>query len=123
MSNKHQLFANPRPVNMEMSLLSWLALLTFYMLYILLGGCMFNHIEDQKDLGDSEEEAVVRSEIKGPCTYDVHKFIGISDPPPPCPNYFHRDHTTLLTAVQFWLPPSPLLRTSYVHVPKGILHI
>ena len=70
MSDKHQLFANPRPVNMEMSLLSWLALLTFYMLYILLGGCMFNHIEDQKDLRDREE--VERSHnIKGPCTYDV----------------------------------------------------
>ena len=72
MSNKHQLFANPRPVNMEMSLLSWLALLTFYMLYILLGGCMFNQIEDQKDLGDNKEEDAERSrEIKGPCTYDI----------------------------------------------------
>ena len=56
---------------MEMSLLSWLALLTFYMLYILLGGCMFNRIEDQKDFRDSEDEAERSREIKGPCTYDI----------------------------------------------------
>ena len=53
---------------MVMSLLSWLVLLTFYMLYILLGGCMFNHIEDQKDLRDREELEWSRN-IKGPCTY------------------------------------------------------
>jgi len=49
---------------MEMSLLSWLALLAFYMLYILLGGCMFSHIEHQKDSWDSEEEAERSREIK-----------------------------------------------------------
>ena len=47
--NQHQSLANIRPINMEMSLLSWLALLAFYMLYILLGGCMFNRIEHQMD--------------------------------------------------------------------------
>ena len=41
---------------MEMSLLSWLALLTFYMLYILLGGCMFNAIEFQEEYRDQEAE-------------------------------------------------------------------
>ena len=35
---------------MEMSLVSWLGLLSFYMLYILLGGCMFNAIECQVGL-------------------------------------------------------------------------
>ena len=39
-----------------MSLLSWLALLTFYMLYILLGGCMFNAIEFQEEYRDQEAE-------------------------------------------------------------------
>ena len=53
---------------MEMSLLSWLALLTFYMFYILLGGCMFNGIEHQKDFRDGEEEAERSREIKGPYT-------------------------------------------------------
>ena len=57
---------------MELSLLSWLALLTFYVLYILLGGCMFNRIEDQKIFGDNKEEDAERSrEIKGPSTYDI----------------------------------------------------
>ena len=37
---------------MEMSGLSWLALLTFYMLYVLLGGCMFNAIECRERLKD-----------------------------------------------------------------------
>ena len=41
---------------MEMSPLSWLALLTIYMLYILLGGCMFESIECQKELRDHEAE-------------------------------------------------------------------
>ena len=41
---------------MEMSLLSWLALLTFYMLYVLLGGCMFNAIECQEEYRDQEAE-------------------------------------------------------------------
>ena len=39
---------------MEISLLSWVALLTFYMLYILLGGIMFNAIECQEEYRDQE---------------------------------------------------------------------
>ena len=65
---------NTRAVNMEMSFLSWLALLTFYMLYILLGGCMFNHIEHQMENSkDREKETEQSREIKEPCTYDVSK--------------------------------------------------
>ena len=57
---------------MEMSFLSWLALLTFYMLYILLGGCMFNQIEHQMENSkDREKETEQSREIKEPCTYDV----------------------------------------------------
>ena len=47
-----------------MSLLSWLALLTFYMLYILLGGCMFNAIESQEEYRDQEAEREESREIK-----------------------------------------------------------
>ena len=65
---------NTRAVNMEMSFLSWLALLTFYMLYILLGGCMFNHVEHQMENSrDVVEETEQSREIKEPCTYDVSK--------------------------------------------------
>ena len=70
----HQSLPNPRPVNMEMSLLSWLVLLTFYMLYILLGGCMFNHIEHQMENSrDLEEETEQSDQIKELCRYDVSK--------------------------------------------------
>ena len=48
--------ADSRAANMEISLLSWVALLTFYMLYILLGGCMFNAIECQEEKRDQEAE-------------------------------------------------------------------
>ena len=54
--NPYQSLPKPRPANMEMSLLSWLALLTFYMLYVLLGGCMFNAIECQAGIRDQEAE-------------------------------------------------------------------
>ena len=54
--NPYQSLPKPRPANMEMSLLSWLALLTFYMLYVLLGGCMFNAIECQEEYRDQEAE-------------------------------------------------------------------
>ena len=43
--------------------MSWLALLTFYMLYVLLGGCMFNAIECReklKDQNDAEESREIK---------------------------------------------------------------
>ena len=73
--------ANPRPVNMETSLLSWLVLLTFYMLYILLGGCMFNRIEHQMEDSGDLEEAEQSREIKESCTYDISKVDSF---PYPC---------------------------------------
>ena len=41
---------------MEMSLLSWLALLTFYILYVLMGGCVFNDIEYEEKYREQEAE-------------------------------------------------------------------
>ena len=44
--------------------MSWLALLTFYMLYVLLGGCMFNAIECRERLKGQEDDAEESREIK-----------------------------------------------------------
>ena len=95
---------------MEMSLLSWLALLAFYMLYILLGGCMFSHIEHQKDSWDSEEEAERSREIKEPYTYDVRKILGLMHPSLPLV-YISR----FVAIDQVSHTP---VRTSYVNVSK-----
>ena len=57
-----------------MSLRSWLALLVFYVLYLLMGGYIFNAIECPGEIVEKEREATERrnlmmrvSEIKGDC--------------------------------------------------------
>ena len=47
-----------------MSLRSWLALLVFYVLYLLMGGYIFNAIECPGELAAKEREAAERSDVR-----------------------------------------------------------
>ena len=47
-----------------MSLRSWLALLVFYVLYLLMGGYIFNAIECPGEIVEKEREATERGNLR-----------------------------------------------------------
>ena len=47
-----------------MSLRSWLALLVFYVLYLLIGGYIFNAIECPGEMAEKEREATERRDLR-----------------------------------------------------------
>ena len=47
-----------------MSLRSWLALLVFYVLYLLMGGYIFNAIECPDEMAEKDREAAERRDVR-----------------------------------------------------------
>ena len=60
-----------------MSLQNWLALLIFYILYLLIGGYSFRALENPQDCQDKIDEQDHRNRIRG----HVQEFKGNSFPP------------------------------------------